>query len=116
MENLCLIMVHCDTDPKALDRELRELYSPQIEICYVRISQRFNPLQRALILRKVRKVFTKIELHIKPVSDYSIHLLNTFICWHQNLAKEVANSLNIFGKVLYRLWLRCRSSHKEHTA
>ena len=113
MENICVIMLHCDSNPKTLEGEIRELYTPELEICYVRISDRFNPLQRVFILRKIRKVFTKIEINVKPVSDYSINLLNTFINYHQNLASDIAQQLNIFGKVLYRVWQRWKSKDEK---
>ena len=108
MENICLIMIHCDTNPNELEAKARELYSPVVDTCYVRISKRLNLLQRAYVLRKFRNVFTRVHWDVKSVSDYAIRLLNTFICWHQNLAADVAHQLNVFGYVLYRLWQRRR--------
>lgn len=116
MENIFLITVPSDSNPKYLESEMRSRYTPEIEICYVCISKRFNLLQRAGIVRRIRKVFLKTEMTVKPVSDKSIHLLHTFIEWYQGLAEEVASSLNIFGKVLYRLWQRWRSERSENEA
>ena len=104
MENICLIMVHFDANPSELEAKARELYSPRFETCYICISDRFDLFQRSSILRKFRKVFTNITLDVKPVPDKSIYRLHKFICWHQSLTSEIANRLNIVGRVLYRLW------------
>ena len=104
MENICVVLIHSHSDPNRLETEVQQLYTPELEICYVRISECFDLLQRSTFLRKLRRVFAKIEMNVKPVSDISIYRLHLFIQWHKGLATEVAQKLNIFGKVLYRLW------------
>ena len=85
MNEIALLGIHFDANLSKLDAKATELYDPTIRILYVRISQRFNLIQKALIRQRLRKVF-KCKIEMQSVSDQQIKILLAF--YHWTLRKE----------------------------
>ena len=85
MKEIALLGIHSDANLSKLDAKANELYDPAIKVLYVRVSQRFNLIQKALIRQRLRKVF-KCKIEMQSVSDQQIKTLLAFYDW--SLQKE----------------------------
>ena len=77
-DNICLICIHCDASLGMLQARVEQLYAPEVETVYVRISKRVNLFRRARMLKVIRKVFKSVELDVMSVSDRQIYLIAAF--------------------------------------
>ena len=78
-DHICLICIHFDASLDLLQRHIQRLYSPEVEIVYVRISQKVGIIDRARMLKAIRRVFVDVDIDIVTVSDYQIHLVAAMV-------------------------------------
>ena len=78
-DHLCLICIHYDASLSLLQRHIRRLYSPEVETVYVRISEDVDLIDRAQMLKMIRRVFVDAAVKIVTVSDYQIHLVAAMV-------------------------------------
>ena len=77
-DKLCLLCIFSDASLETLEKHLQDLYSPQIETVYIRLSDKINLLRRASILKEIRTVFKYAEFNIRSVTEHQIHLIAAF--------------------------------------
>ena len=78
-DHLCLICIHFDASLDLLQRHIQRLYSPEVKIVYVRISNEVGIIDRARMLIAIRRVFVGVEIDILEVSEMQIHLVAAMV-------------------------------------
>ena len=78
-EKLCLICIHNDASLDLVKQHLQRLYSPDVQVVYIRISEDLDVISRALMLKAIRKVFRGADLDILTVSESQIHLVAAMV-------------------------------------